>query len=305
MPRFRLFKLKRGFTLIELLVVIAIIAILIGLLVPAVQKVRDAAARMQSANNLKQMSLALHNIAGTYDGKLPPSYGGFTPAPNANWPSGGAEGTIFFHMLPFIEQDNMYKAGNSKPNGGDGTGYLGYCLEWNNRPRIVKTYIAPADPTNAGSDNNKPYSSYRTNGMAFTDPPGAQNSWQGPRLPASFVDGTSNTVSFAEAFGATPAGQAKWYATMDNGSCANGGRCNGPVYFVGDPPGYTNPPFYSGTPQNLTTYPDLIKPAVLSTGGIQAGLMDGSVRRVSSSVSPETWYRASHPSDGQTLGSDW
>src|SRR6201997_1961213 len=114
MPRFfSLSKRWRGFTLIELLVVIAIIAILIGLLLPAVQKVREAAARAQCSNNLKQMSLAIHNLAGTYNGKLPPGIGSFPEQRNGKRCNDGTPATSFggllFYLLPYIEQDNLFK----------------------------------------------------------------------------------------------------------------------------------------------------------------------------------------------------
>src|SRR5437667_12898132 len=106
MPLKRLWRRMSGFTLIELLVVIAIIAILIGLLLPAVQKVREAAARVQCMDNLKNMSLGTIHEADTYNGKLPPGLGNY---PNRNPAANNGQGGVLFHLLPFIEQGNAYK----------------------------------------------------------------------------------------------------------------------------------------------------------------------------------------------------
>jgi len=134
---------RKGFTLIELLVVIAIIAILIGLLLPAVQKVRDAAARMECTNNLKQIGLAALQFEGTY--KKFPS-GSYGPPPgqstNAGYPCIG----VLAAILPYMEQDNVYKLINMKLDPmAPGTPWTSVGSQVAAAQYIIPPFLCPAD----------------------------------------------------------------------------------------------------------------------------------------------------------------
>jgi prepilin-type N-terminal cleavage/methylation domain-containing protein len=173
MPQLFFWKRWRGFTLIELLVVIAIIAILIGLLLPAVQKVREAAARAQCQNNLKQMSLATLNCADTHQGLMPPGSGLYpitSPSPY------NAYGSAFFHILPYIEQQNAYNLTlhPTSPTGQNGNN-PSYEAFWGYFTGSIKTYVCPSDPSNppqmyaSAIPNMGPYNacSYAENEQVF------------------------------------------------------------------------------------------------------------------------------------------
>ncbi|HMF14528.1 MAG TPA: DUF1559 domain-containing protein, partial [Gemmataceae bacterium] len=204
---------RAAFTLIELLVVIAIIAILIGLLLPAIQKVREAAARSQYSNNLKQLSLASHNAHDTYNA-LPPANGYYAGMKFSYTDSSGtvhisnAPPTVW--LLPFIEQQNLFNQIVAKGTTGP----------WKSSSTPIKTYWCPSDSTiatgaSALSITQGSLASYGANGQVFGITPtkitaasgstpayptcGPSYTWTGAaRIPASIPDGVSNTIFWTE-----------------------------------------------------------------------------------------------------------
>jgi prepilin-type N-terminal cleavage/methylation domain-containing protein len=296
---------KRGFTLIELLVVIAIIAILIALLVPAVQKVREAAARAQCQNNLKQICLGTINCADTYKGLLPPGLGLYpSRKPIAN----NGHGSTMFHILPYVEQAALYKSSftNSESRNGGLSAYDSWTVQ---NSVVVPIYICPSDPTAQGGwANAKTSYAYNANvfGVSYSGGWG-QGSY---RYPANIADGTSNTIFFTEKEVMSYGGQTGWSPDSGFNCWADWGPAVSSVE-GGQPTGvnamFITTPKYgcANTGQGTGGCGDGNKANSPHTAGINAAMGDGSVRFVNQSVTPTTWWAALTPAAGDILGNDW
>ncbi len=314
---------RRGFTLVELLVVIAIIAVLVGLLLPAVQKVREAAARIKCSNNLKQIGLAAHNYHDTH-GHFPPGIG-YTPLA-----SRGVYGQGFFHLLPYLEQDNLYRSALGPVQLPTGPITI-YCPINNNvYSQPVPVFLCPSDPS-VGPDgvvkvkgnNNNLYrwgaSCYGGNSQVISRIPGDPQSTT--RL-TDIKDGTSNTIHYAEKYARCSSSTSM---SLDGGSLWAYSVFRTVVLPPPMDPTPTPRPFNPGFAIPVPVWPNAIGPkskfqvqptpflgncdptraATAHAGGMLVCLADGSVRTLAPSMSGDTWWAAVTPSGGEVLGSDW
>jgi len=252
--------------MIELLLILAGLLFLLGFLVPVVQRVRSAASRTQSLNNLKQLALALHSTHDAYK-KFPPVVGSF-PVMNEK------KGTLFFHILPFIEQDNVYRQAD-----GAVTRNATYSM-------TIPTFLNPTDksaPPNNRYNGWLATTSYAANWMVFGHTDGGTASFRMIR------DGTSNTLAFAERY------------QMCNGNPCAWGYSS--LYTWAPMFGYYNKGKFQNAPTQEQCNPEL--PQAIDPAGIQVALMDGSAHLINERISPETWWNATDPADGNPMGPDW
>jgi prepilin-type N-terminal cleavage/methylation domain-containing protein len=292
---------RRGFTLIELLVVIAIIAILIGLLLPAVQKVREAAARTQCTNNLKQLALACHNHHDTY-GFLPNGGAGWTNPPTyiaLGTPATGKSQLAGwgFQVLPFVEQNNLWM--------GSSAGSIAQA-QINAIGAPVKTFACPARLSPRVISGGAWYGPGGTYAHMMTDyasaffsnandgviqyNPGSING----TVMVQITDGTSNTLMIGD-------------------KCLD--RCYLGQFQSDDNEGYTAGwdwdtvrPTSAGPPlqdANWCISNGQNRFGSSHTAGIQAAMADGSIRLISYSISGGTFNSLGTRAGGETLGSDF
>jgi prepilin-type N-terminal cleavage/methylation domain-containing protein/prepilin-type processing-associated H-X9-DG protein len=292
---------RSGFTLIELLVVIAIIAVLVGMLLPAVQKVREAAAKSTCQNNLKQIGVATCNCSDTY-GSLPPysSPDAVSVLNSSAGPYQGKNYTGMAFLLPFMEQDNIYKSMST-------AGYAG-----GQYMQVIKSYVCPSDYTNTrgmcqtanGGANGWAVSNYAMNFLVFGNGSTGSVHYAGA-WPASVADGTSNTVFYGEIYGTCGQGGgnvnsgnvfgslwADGNSVWRPGMCAGGSKAG--------VAGYPACPMFQVQPLAFSTC-DPWRASSAHLGGMNVAMGDGSVRFVTANVNATTWARACDPRDGNPL----
>lgn len=284
-----------GFTLIELLVVIAIIAILIGLLLPAVQKVREAAARMKCSNNLKQIGIAMHMYNDTYN-KLPAGHvTSTTKAPNPGW----SWATL---ILPNIEQTALYNQINPDVTGNTGAPGANALLQ-----TPISTYRCPSD---AGPSINTALNSYGTNNYVVNREVVGPGRLDGSTTPNALsiqgiTDGSSNTILAGERDYTKNTGATWIRANQTSGSYE--GR-------PGQGMNIPNPGGNTGTGNN-----ERLDFSSMHTGGCNFLFADGSIKFLTNSIDTDTsdnwgnfparnvapyhtFQNLIHPTDGNVIG---
>ncbi len=306
---------RDAFTLIELLVVIAIIAILIGLLLPAVQKVREAAARAKCQNNLKQLGLAMHNYANNNINQTFPS--GMSPGTVDYGNQFCCWGTWQVPVLPYVEQQNAFNL-YVNYGGNDSTGprYGAYPNTQVTTERF-SVFTCPSDTPHAplGNITSNNYVVNYGNTTIYQTPTisvGATTFTFGgapftPNIPQAILaitDGTSNTLMLSEVI----QGQRSdlrgfsWWGPGSGFTTLATPNSSSPDYPAQNcDPGAPNPPC-----QNATSNANINQFArSRHTNGVNAALCDASVRFVSNSVSLYSWQAVGTAKGGDIPGNDF